>query len=379
MKTILASKKTWAAVAFCVAGAALGYWQHKPILAWYYVRELTRAYPENRQSWAKRAAALEDAALPRLLDGMSDADALVCGNMQYALFLMARQWGPSDPRTLHLVEDLRARFRDFSPPGRENVLMMLTSLMHVERSADGGAEAQEQPSPLPPRLTMVVGEIMIDAEKQEGLRGLALLLAIELIDDVQPGQWVEVGSDMAERGLAHPLPGPRVAALQLLGRPPMRKNRGVLEKALPLLHDREPTVRKAALIAFAPETELARDEIFLPLLHDDNQEVQYWCEMVLRKRGRTDDDIQIARLISHKDAAMRIRVPNLVLRMPDLNLAAWLRQLSVDASPAVRAAAVRAAMEHPQVDMNERLREMAERDPSAAVRQNARFCLQAAK
>ena len=134
-------------------------------------------------------------------------------------------------------------------------------------------------------------------------------------------------------------------------------------------------MRKAALIAFAPETELARDDIFLPLLHDENEEIQYWCETVLRKRGRSDDDIRIARLISHKDAAMRIRVPNLLMRMPDLNLSAWLRQLSLDESPAVRAAAVRAAIDHPQVDLSERLHEMAERDPSAAVRQNARFCL----
>jgi HEAT repeats len=271
---------------------------------------------------------------------------------------------------------LHGEFNDFSPAGQEKVLLMLTSLMHVERRAEGDAEPQEDaPRPLPPRLTTVVSAILIDAEKKEELRGVSLLLAAELIDCVQPGQWVDVAREMAERGLKHAKPGARIAALQLLGRGPMRKDKDLVEQALALLRDPEPAVRKAALVALAAETELARDEIFLPLLHDDDEEVQYWCETVLRKRGRSDADIQIARLISHKNAAMRLRVPNLLQRMPDLNLAAWLTQLSHDPSAAVRAAAVRAAGDHPHVDLTERLREMAERDPSAAVQQNAGFYL----
>lgn len=376
MKAILTSKKARMALALLAILSGLGVWQHKPVLAWYYVRQLGGAYPETRDGWARKVAALEEAAVPRLLDGMRDPDAMVCANMQYPLFLMAKKWGLDDPRALNLMEQLHERFHDFSPAGQEKTLLMLTSLMHVEPSAEGSSELQEEPPrPVPPGLTTAVGAILIDAEKKDELRGVALLLAAELIDCAQPGQWIDVGRAMAERGLGHPAPGARVAALQLLGRGPMRKHKDLLEKALPLLHDREPAVRKAALVAFAPETDLARDEIFLPLLHDADDEVQYWCETVLRKRGRSDDDIQIARLIGHKDAAMRIRVASLLQRMPDLNLAAWLRQLSQDPSPAVRAAAVRAVGDHPQVDLTERLREMAERDPSAAVQQNASYYL----
>jgi hypothetical protein len=376
MKAILKSKKTWMALALLAAVSALGIWQHKPILAWYYVRQLAGAYPESREGWARKVAALDEAAVPRLLDGLRNQDAMICANMQQPIFLMLKKWSLSDARALNVMEQLHGRFHNFSPAGQEKVLLMLTSLMHVERSGEGGAESQEErPSPLPPRLTTIVGAMMIDAEKQEELRGVALLLAADLIDNVQPGQWTDVAQEMAERGLRHAAPGARVAALQLLGRGPMRKNKEVLEKALPLLCDPEPAVRKAALVAFAPETELARDEIFLPLLHDADDEVQFWCETVLRKRGRSDDDIKIARLISHKDPAMRIRVPNLLQRMPDLNIASWLRQMSQDPAPAVRAAAIRAAGDHPHVDLTERLREMAERDPSPAVRQNASFYL----
>jgi hypothetical protein len=155
----------------------------------------------------------------------------------------------------------------------------------------------------------------------------------------------------------------------------MRKDKDVLEKAVPLLCDAEPAVRKAALIMLAPESDVVRDEALLPLLHDADLEVQYWCEMALRRRGRTDDDIAVARMISHKDPAVRIRVAHLLQRMPDLNLAAWLHQLSLDPSPAVRAAALRAAADNPHVEFADRLREMADSDASAAVRQNAQYFL----
>jgi hypothetical protein len=97
--------------------------------------------------------------------------------------------------------------------------------------------------------------------------------------------------------------------------------------------------------------------------------------MALRKRGLTDDDVKLARLISDKAPATRLRVLRHLDQMPDLNLAEWLRQLSLDPAAAVRAAAVRAMGENMQVDLTERLREMAERDPSETVRQNAQYYL----
>jgi len=59
--------------------------------------------------------------------------------------------------------------------------------------------------------------------------------------------------------------------------------------------------------------------------------------------------------------------------VPQLNLAAWLLQLSQDPEPAVRAAAVGAAGDYPHIDLSLRLREMAEGDPSETVRQNALY------
>ena len=94
----------------------------------------------------------------------------------------------------------------------------------------------------------------------------------------------------------------------------------------------------------------------------------------------TDDDIKLGLIISDANPAIRLRVLQYLPQMPDLNLAEWLRQLSQDAAPAVRAAAVRAAAvraagESALVDLSQRLREMAEQDPSETVRMNAQHYL----
>jgi HEAT repeat protein len=365
MKAMLTNKKAW--LALCLLGglAGVAWWQHRNVLAWYHVRQLTFAYQENRAICAKRVADLDEAAVPCLLEGLHNSDALVCGNMQCALVLLAKRWTLADERAQRLVERVHDQFAEFSAPGQEKALVLLAGLLQ-----------HDAPRPLPPRLSKRIGAIVVEADKKPELRSATLLLAAELVDSVEPGQWVDVGRDMVERGLKEERAGVRVAALQLLLRKPMRVEKGLVDQAVPLLADPEPTVRKAALIALASESERVREENFLPLLHDDDAETQYLCEMALRKRGLSDDDIRLARMISDKNPAVRMRVVRSLRQMPDLNLAEWLRQLSHDPEPAVRAAAVRAAGDFPHIDLTQRLREMADGDPSETVQQNARFYLQ---
>ena len=365
MKAIFTNKKWWVAMLVLAGLATLAGWQRQQVVAWYYVRQLTNAYQENREDCANQVADLDESALPRVLAGLQSKDALVCANLQYALVLMTKRWGVTDPRAQSLVERLHTQFASFSSEGQEKILLLLTGILR-----------QDGPKPLAPRLTKVVGEILIEAEGSNELRAASLLLAAELIDCVQPGQWADVVRDMAERGLKDERSETRLATMQLMLREPMRQNKDLMEKAIPLLRDPESCVRRAALVALASESEVVREEAFLPLLHDEDAQVQYLCEIALRKRKLTDDDIKLARMISDKNPVTRMRVLHYFHQMPELNLGEWLRQLSQDREPAVRAAAVRAAADYPQVDLTQRLREMAERDPSETVRQNARYYLQ---
>ena len=364
MRSIFATRKGWLTLTIAFGVAAIAWWQHEPILAWYYVRHLACADEDNRERWATKVAGLEEAALPRLLEGLQDRDEIVCTNLQLALLIITKKWGLADPRTGGLIERSSASFAKFSPAGQEKTLQLLTALLQTD-----------VPRPLSPRLTKTVGDMLVCAEKKNELRAASLLLAAELVVCVEPGQWVEVAREMAERGLKDETAGCRVAALRLLLREPMRREADLLEKAIPLLRDPVSAVRKTALLVLASESELVREESFLPLLHDDDAEVQYLCEVALRKRKLTDDDIKIARMISDRDPATRMRALSHLHRVPDLNVAGLVRQLSQDAIPAVRAAAARAVAENPQIELSDRLREMAGADPSDAVRQIAHYYL----
>ncbi len=365
MNKYFGKKKNWVTLAFCVVFAGFVWTQKEWALSWYYVRQLSFAYLENRETWAKRVVRLDEYAVPRLLQQLHSQDALVCGNMQHTLNLLAHQWGTTDPRSQRLIERMHAQFEMFSLPGQEKTLLFLTKYL-----------AQDAPKPLPPAITQNVCEILLNAESKIELRSGALFLAAELVDCVAPGQWVAELRAVADRGLGEIWPNTRIAALHLVKRGPMKHDRALLEKAIPLLTDRTATVRRAAILALAGETEIVREEHFLPLLHDDDIELQYLSEMALRRRNLTDDDIKLARMISHKEPAVRLNILHHLPHMSDLNLAEWLRQLSNDTESAVRAAAVRAAGDFANVDLTDRLREMAQHDPSETIRQNAHHYLQ---
>ena len=367
MKGTFAGRKLWWTLLVLAGLAGIAYWQRQPVLAWYHVRQLSYAYQNNREACANKVAALEEAAWPSVFAEMRKDDAIVCGNMQYALYLMAKAWGIADPRTQQLVERLHLQYDEFSPAGREKVLMLLTGLLQLEG-----------PRPAPAPFTKVVSDVLLMAEKQNELRTPSLLLAAELVEAVQPGQWVDVCRDMAERGLKDAFAGTRVAAVQLVLREPMRNEKELIAQMVPLLRDPELAVRKAVVIALASESDSVREEHFLPLLHDSEAEVQFLSEMALRKRGLGDDDIAIARDLGDSRPATRMRVLHRVGLLREVNLSALVRRLSQDPEPAVRAAAVRAAGENPHLNLADRLREMAEGDPSDVVRSNARHYLQEA-
>jgi HEAT repeat protein len=357
--------KVWLFVALLLGLGGACWWQRDPILSWYYVRQLTEASDGQLETYAQKLAHLGEGATPRLLDGLCETDPAVCAKMQYPLILMAKKWGHADTRTSTLVVHLHTRFGEFSPVGQEKAVLLVTNLMQNE-----GAK------PSPPRLTKVVGEFLTMAEKNIELRAACLLLLAELVDCVQPGQWVDAGRAMTQCGLEDARPECRVSALRVLLREPMRKDRELLEKALPLLRDKTAAVRKHAVLVLAAENEVAHEDSFLKLLHDDDPEVQFLCENALRKRGLSDDDIRIARMLSDREPTTRMRVLQYLRRVPDVNLDSLLRQLSNDPAKAVRAAAIRAAADYPHVDLSKRLTEMAASDPEESIRMNARYYLQ---
>jgi hypothetical protein len=342
-----------------LAGAA--WWQRKPFLAKYYVQQLGQADEANRDGWVAGVIGLEEAALPALLKALENADKRTCDNLEFALVGLVRGWGPADPRSQMLLEQLAVRFDSLNGYAKISVLQIPIALL----------QKNPEKKTLPPALTRLAGEMLTVAAKSKELRVSALRLAGALVEGVPHGQWLDLCRGLALQGLAATDADTRVAAIQLILRPPLRQETDVLARVVPLLKDSAVQVRKTALVALSPAADLVSDDDLLPLLHDPDEEVQNLCELALRSRGLQESHILLARLISDDRPAARLQVLQHLGDATDLEPGVWLRRLCQDPAPAVRAAAVRAAVAQSQVDLRTCLHEMAQQDPSPTVRQLA--------
>jgi HEAT repeat protein len=361
-------RKLWPVAAITVfAIAGFAWWQRTPVLTWYYLRGLAEADGDNRAIWVDRVVSLDRVAVPGLLDLLERNDPTICDNVEYTLSALVKQWGPEDDRSTALADDCRGRFTGMSALGQISALQVIATLLR-----------QEGPGTLSEALTRSAGDLLQECRERPELRGAALVLACALIDRVPSGQWLDTCRALAEQGLGDRLWRSRLAAVQLVMRAPLQGDRALLAKVVPLLHDVQAELRRAAVVALASARGVLSEDDMLPLLHDADLEVQHLCEAALRSRGLTDAHLELGRLISDPHPPARLQVLERLGRTRDLDPAAWLRRLCQDPSSAVRAAAVRAALRYPETNLGDRLREMAQQDPSETVRQNAMFYLQEA-
>ena len=101
------------------------------------------------------------------------------------------------------------------------------------------------------------------------------------------------------------------------------------------------------------------------------------------EKARLNVHSQPVELVAGRDAPQTLQVSTsvgLTAAIPEmLNRFNDITGIEQVTEQAVRAAAVRAAGEHPHVDLADRLRELAANDPCDVVRWNARYYLQQLK
>jgi hypothetical protein len=150
----------------------------------------------------------------------------------------------------------------------------------------------------------------------------------------------------------------------------------LIEPVMALLGDPDVEVRRAAMLAAraAPEA-VIKTETLLRWLHDPDEDVRRLCEAVLRGRNLSEEHLKLGRLLTDARPAVRLQVLNYLHSDSDLEPGVWLRLLSIDPEPAVRVAAVRAAVSDGRVDLGDRLEQMVQTDPSPTVCQLARYYL----
>jgi hypothetical protein len=347
-----------------VAAGVAAWFERGPLLTWYTLRCLARAGETDREAWAERAAALDDAAVPGLIGCLTSARDSVCANAEAALLHLAGRWGIQDARTGRLSGCLADAFPRLSGPGQRVVLR--AQVAWLRPGAAGEA---------PERGTVLAAAraVMLAARGNDsGVRREALDVTGELLRLPNGEETLGGCRELVHACLQDAEPSNRRRAIVLA----QHSGMALLEQITPLLNDPVPEVRREAMAAVraAPETVVQTDHL-LRWLHDSDDDVRRLCEAVLRGRGMTEEHLKLGRLLTDARASVRLQVLDYLHPNSDLEPGVWLRLLSVDAEPAVRVAAVRAAVAHPLVDLSDRIDQMAQSDPSPTVCQLARYYL----
>jgi hypothetical protein len=357
-----ARKGMLAAAAVTVVLAAAVLWARWTNLrVWYDVRGLAGAQPGERDRWVERVARLDASAVPALLRTLRRDDARACDNVRAALVGLLDRWGPEDGRADALATAVAAEFPGYSAPGQRSVLEMEAECLASARG--------RTPAPVLARAVGLLRQAPVDVGTASF--GATLDLAAELLVQERSAGLVQICRALALRGFADTDPDIRLRALRLGLHPRV----ALTHQAAALLADPAPEVRRAAMLLVGTTPAAITPEQLMGWLHDSDAEVRQLCEQALASQGVRPAHIRLARLKTDPDPRKRLEVLDCLPYMTGLDPAVWVRSLSEDPVPAVRAAAVRAAVELSLVDMGDRVRQMAQTDPAPTLRQICKYYL----
>jgi hypothetical protein len=334
------------------------------ILAWYYLRGLAKAEQGEQAVWVNRLMGLNSAAVPGLIKGLEEDDPSSCARFGEALDGLARRWGFDNPLTHDLGGRVANSFSHFSAHGQ------ITALKLVSRWQQ---EATNHP-PFAEVLNRIIDRILADAAKSEltDVHGAALETCEALLAVKQSSN--EAINEVVSICLTDNDANNRLKALRLACDPRVK----LFKQVIPLLEDSEADVRRDVMQLMAKTTELSHllsDDDLLRWLNDPDPEVRRLCEATLAERGLKPEAIQLGRLISNGKPAVRLEVLKYLYPGSELDANTWVRHLSHDPAPAVRSAAMRAAVQLNLRNLADRLDQMARMDPSPTVRQLAQHYL----
>lgn len=358
--------KKWVALglvmALTVGAGGVAWLARTELRAWWVLRGLRKADEADRAVWVARVADLGEPAVEGLLGCLDDGDARARGNAAAALDHLARSWGTEDARTADLVGRLARGYGKLCPCGQACLL-------------EGMAGWLEKPpsSGFTSGCARLLGEA---ANGEDGPLGGAMELAFALLRHPDTCEAMRPAREAARAGLRSPSAENRLRAVRLGLVPGV----DLLEEVAALLRDPDARVRRAAVLAVGPSEQAVPDEGLLPCLHDPDAEVCRLAEEALKGRGLRPEHLRLGKLLTHPVPSQRVRVLDyLGDEGQDLDPGVWLRRLSHDSSPAVRAAALRVMSRQKVIDLSDRIDQMAQGDPSPTVAQLARYYLDSSR
>jgi hypothetical protein len=339
-----------------------GAWLERASLrTWWVLRGLKQADESERDVWVERAADLGEPAVEGLLGCLDEGDDRARDNAAAALDHLARNWGADDPRTADLAGKLARAYGKLGPAAQACLL---------------GRMAAWLDRPPSPGLVTACSRLLSEAAGNEETLGAALELSRALLRHPQTCEAVRSAREVARAGLRSPSADDRLQAVRL----GMLPGVDVLHETAALVEDPDVHVRRAVVVAIGPSDQGAHEKELLGRLHDADAEVRRLAEEALKGRGVSAEHLLLGKLLAHPAWSQRLRVLDyLGEESHTLDVGLWLRRMSHDPSPAVRAAALRVMSQQRQIDLSDRIDQMAQSDPSPAVAFLARHYLEEAR
>ncbi|HLJ95024.1 MAG TPA: HEAT repeat domain-containing protein [Gemmataceae bacterium] len=346
--------------------AGVGWVERTPLLVYYAVHRLRTAEASERQPWVDKVAGLDVVALPQLVECLRQDEPEACANVRAGVQEMVQRWELDDPRRVQLAEQLADRFAEMSEEGALLALEIQENLFRGSLTISSGPD-------LLPAVARMIREAVGTVNTRVHLRALGL--AATCVEARPRPELIDTCRKITLRCLTDQAQGNRIEAIRFAARPEV----GAHEAVVPLLNDPVPEVRRAAILALGPAPAALNTDDLLTWLHDTDSGVRSLCETALRSRGLEPEHIKLGRLMTDRRPETRLQVIDQLRRVSDLEPGVWLRRLSHDPAPAVRAAAVRAAAEQAVPSLKDRLEQMAQNDPCPSIRQLAQYYLSSQK
>jgi hypothetical protein len=349
-------------VALLSAGVGIAAWSNRgTLIAWYALRGLAHSGPADRLLWIAMIHRLDRSVLGRLVEGLAAREPQVCGNLREALASLMDEWPAEDSRRPELARRLAESFPRLSKQGQRTALeihaLLLEPVPDLSRNEELSASTAELLSKAAATSDVVVHSLALATvgklEKQ-----------VDTLPDLLSSCRRLLGACLADKQQASV-----VSALRLA----MKRGINLADAVVPLLHDPDPEVRRSAMLAVGTSEAAISTDDLLHWLHDSDREVRQLCEAALRSRGLQDEHLRLGRIMSDSRPGTRLQVFELLREADDLEPGVWLRRLSHDPSPAVRAAAIRATFDLSVTNLADRLQQMAQNDPCPTVRQLAQY------
>ncbi|MFM7150499.1 MAG: HEAT repeat domain-containing protein, partial [Gemmataceae bacterium] len=319
----------------------------------------------DRAGWVEYLAPRSALAVGPLLDCLTCPNERDSQNALAALDFLGRSPGSEGSGPGDIAGKLVRAFPRLDPTVQAGVL----------RLASGWVSEGDTDEDLRTACCRLLEEAAVNQAVDVHTAGLVLA---DLLAQREDSEGIAAARTMIQTGLRSSSAEVRLESVRLSVLP----NVQLVDQVVGLLRDPEVEVRRSAIIAVGPENDSVSEDVLLPGLHDSDAEVRHNTEAALKSRGLRPKHLEMGRMLSHPQAKARLQVLDLIRDLLDggqeeveLDPGVWLRRLSHDDSPAIRAAALRLISQQSVVDLNDRLDQMARSDPSPTVAQLAHFYL----